>query len=206
MNPYAYPKFRHVRSEQPAEYKAYPRYKPFLRREFKEKCVYCRRPDGGLHQDYGVDHYRPQSRFPDLVAAYTNLFYACNSCNRRKGKYWPSAAQLKANQFIPNPCDHVMIQHLKYQGAKVEAKSVAGDFTLRLLDLNNPDLMRYREGMLVMVEAAEATRKKAQQVLQDLTELRALGKANGAAIDSAIAQAQTKVQKVDSALRTLSGE
>ncbi|HKT26821.1 hypothetical protein [Dyella sp.] len=99
-----------------------------------------------------------------------------------------------------------MFQHLRYQGAKVEVKSVPGDFTLRLLDLNNPDLVRYREGMLVMIQATEATRKKALDVLQGLTTLRSSGKTTGPHIDAAITQAEAEFQKVDTALRTLSGE
>lgn len=206
MNPFAYPKSKHTRREQPGPYATYQRYKPALRREFREKCVYCCRPDGGLHQDFGVDHYRPKSRFPELNTSYPNLFYTCNSCNRRKGKFWPTEEQLQANQFIPNPCDHEMFQHLRYHKSVVEARSVAGEYTLRLLDLNNPPLTSYREATLVTIDATESKRREAADLLKRFVELRASGAATGSSIDSAIAKTEFEIGRLDTALRTLTGE
>src|SRR6185436_7481648 len=40
------------------------------------KCVYCRIADGFKgYEGFGVDHYLPRSKFPDLVVAWSNLFY-----------------------------------------------------------------------------------------------------------------------------------
>jgi len=206
VNPYTYPKSLHLRTEHPPTYTGYRPYKPVLRKEFKKKCVYCRRPDCELHAEFGVDHYRPQSQFPALTASYLNLFYACNSCNRLKGKFWPTAAQLTAKKFIPNPCDHIMYQHLRYQGASAEAKSVAGKFTAILLDLNNPALVNFREASLVALAAIESKRREAMDVLDQLNKLRSSGKSTGPAIEAAIAQAKTDIQKLDLNLQTLTGE
>lgn len=206
MSPYAYPKARHARREQPGPYSKYPQYKPALRREFREKCVYCCRPDGGLDQDFGVDHYRPQSRFPELKTSYPNLFYACNSCNRRKGKFWPTEAQLQASQFIPNPCDHEMFRHLRYRRSVVEARSVAGEYTLRLLDLNNPKLTDFREATLVTIDATESKRREAIEVLKSLVQLRTSGGATGPRINAAVNKAERAINSLDAALRTLTGE
>ena len=93
---------------------------------------------------FGVDHYRPQSLFPELVVQYDNLYYCCNLCNSAKRSVWPSAKDWARGAFIPNPCEHVMFHHLKYTGPTVEAKSTAGKFTRDLLKLNAQKTVEYR--------------------------------------------------------------
>ena len=63
----------------------------------------------------------------------TVLFYACNCCNRRKGNYWPGDFEEIHEHFIPNPCDHVMFEHLRYNDAKVDEQSETGNFTIEHL-------------------------------------------------------------------------
>ena len=47
----------------------YRRYKSELRKEFSYRCVYCDITEaelGGV-QSFGIDHYKPQSKFPKLI-------------------------------------------------------------------------------------------------------------------------------------------
>jgi hypothetical protein len=151
---YAYPKARHERTQTPRQYKDYGSYKRFLRAEFFGKCIYCREPDSHRGRDqFGADHYRPKVLFPELEVSYSNLFYCCNSCNSRKGNYWPAGDEADA-RFIPNPCAHVMFSHLKFKHGEVEARSDAGRFTVELLDLNDPEYVEYRENQIHMEELA----------------------------------------------------
>jgi hypothetical protein len=149
VNPFIYPKSQHRRkltAHSVASYKA------VLRLEFAFQCVYCRLPDGVKGQDnFGVDHYRPRSLFPALARTYSNLFYACNACNSRKKDFWPSSKERRDGRFIPNPCDHVMFQHLRYKGARVEPHSPAGEHTKNLLMLNDEESLQYREFVLSIV-------------------------------------------------------
>src|SRR5262249_19354003 len=152
LNPFLYPKSKHRRTQQPQSYSYYPSYKPFLRAEFGRQCVYCRLPDGLKGQDsFGVDHYRPKSLFPDLQATYSNLFYACNCCNRRKGRFWPTPDETGAGEFIPNPCDHVMFDHLRFQSSRIITRSLAGKRAEKTLMLNDDESVRYRELILDMI-------------------------------------------------------
>lgn len=149
MKPFEYPRVLHVRAKAPFATKDYPRYKPFLRQEFGGQCVYCRMPDMVHSPDsFGVDHYKPG--MPD----YSNLFYACNTCNRRKGDFWPTRAQLRSGTFIPNPAAHIMVNHLKYVKSHVTTKSKAGQFTEAHLDLNAPAMIQVREFVINSVELA----------------------------------------------------
>lgn len=165
--PFLYPQARHRRKQQPPLYSSYASYKPWLKREFVSQCVYCRLPDGLKGDDgFGVDHYRPQSKFPELVTAYTNLFYACNCCNRRKGAFWPTDDQQRVRHFLPNPCDHVMFEHLRYRAARVETRSPAGELAERLLMLNDENSIKYRELVLEVIASLEARGRRLQETIR----------------------------------------
>ena len=93
--------------------------------------------------------------FPSLETTYSNLFYSCNCCNSRKKSFWPTAAQLRDKKFIPNPCDHIMFEHLQYRRAEVTLKSPAGKQADDILDLNDDDSVKYREFVLDLVDTLE---------------------------------------------------
>src|SRR5258708_2766464 len=81
-----------TRRENPPFYPNYQRYKPFLRRDFLEQCVYCERTEVylGGEELFEVEHFRPASTFPHLSSAYPNLYYSCRGCNGHKSSKWPS--------------------------------------------------------------------------------------------------------------------
>jgi HNH endonuclease len=169
MNPFGYPREKHVRSLSPGRYSNYKLYKPFLRTEFLRQCVYCRLPDG-MHGEaaFGVDHYRPASKFPELRSEYKNLFYACNACNSLKGNFWPREDQVGAGLFIPNPCERVMADHVVYRGVLVEPQSLAGEFAVDILQLNRAEDVAYRRTLLHLIESSLRAAETVMRTLQDL--------------------------------------
>jgi hypothetical protein len=179
MNPFRYPENRHSRSQKPDSFSDYRRYKPYLRTEFGRQCVYCRMPDGAQGKAaFGVDHYRPASRFPDLLCTYANLFYSCNVCNRLKRDFWPDEQKWTNGLFLPNPCDHLMSEHLQYTGASVLPASRAGELAIDLLLLNDESVIGYREFILRSIERCLA---EEQMILATLLDLEArLTEAQGA--------------------------
>lgn len=156
---FLYPKSKHQRTQSPPAYSDYRKFKPHLRVEFSHLCVYCRVSEKTrfAYDEYAVEHYRPKSdpRFAHLECDYTNLFYACPACNRRKWKYWPAAGK-EQTEFIPNPCDHEMFSHIAYRGAEVVPKTEAGRKACELLRLNEAKFVEWRKGILKLVDAAEA--------------------------------------------------
>jgi hypothetical protein len=200
MNPFIYPKTRHTRTQSPPQYSRYQTYKPALRGEFSKKCVYCRRPDT-LNPDqshFGIDHYRPKSIFPELTNRYFNLFYCCNPCNTRKGDFWPAAGS-PVDRFVPNPCDHVMFSHLRLNGSTVEAKSLAGQFTLELLDLNAPQLVEFRTYIADAIVRLENDRSKVELLKESLNARVAQGTATPGDLES-IADLDVLLAKTEAAL------
>lgn len=176
MSVFRYPKLLHKRTEAPPLYKSYASYKPFLQREFKRTCVYCQAVDTvAPGVVFGVDHYRPKSKFPAEATEYKNLFYCCSQCNSRKNNHWPFP-EFVDTQTIPNPCAHVMTKHLRFRGAVVEAQSDCGTFTLKLLDLNDPKVVQFREHMIHMVDVLLREYQHVEELLEEIGRKEAKGK------------------------------
>ncbi len=156
------------------------------------------------YEVYGVDHYRPKRFFKHLLTAYSNLFYCCNPCNRRKGEYWPPRGKVKTH-FIPNPCDHEMFQHLRFKGATVETKSVAGNVAEELMDLNDPQAVAYRKFILDTITAYEEKRSGLEKTLSQIRTKRREGTVDLDAADGAIAKLDARLAQVKGSLDRLAG-
>lgn len=173
-NPFVYPKVRHVRTITPPKLSSYRRYKKYLRQEFRGQCVYCRMPDSimGVSQ-FGADHYKPQSRYPNLSTEYENLYYCCNGCNSNKGDAPPIG--MPPDIFVPNPCDHVMYAHMRYKRAEVEHITKAGQYTVELLDLNEETLVARREDNLHMIDVLEISMSELAAAKKNLNRKKKTG-------------------------------
>ena len=160
-NPFLYPEAKHRRRLSPGPFSDYRTFKPYLREEFRGKCVYCRVPDGLMKPEgFCVEHYRPRKRFPELECAYTNLFYACNGCNNKKGIYWPSGEESAKGIVLLNPCDMVMSEHVRFRGATVMPRSKQGEFFIDWLQLNELRSVKYRSYLLALIKShVEALRR-----------------------------------------------
>lgn len=182
MKLYSFPQSKHHRRQNPPQAARYQTYKAVLRVEFSRHCVYCREPDNRKGVDaFGVDHYRPRWLFPHLAVAYANLFYACNTCNRRKGRFWPRLAQRRQGQFIVNPCDHTMSTHLRFVNGAVEGRTPAGLLSTRVLDLNDPEAVRYRIFWMRTLGTALDVKKGIERDLKAVTRQRARAGTGGRA-------------------------
>ena len=75
--------YRHRVGHRPSD--AYWRdFHDDLERVFYGLCAYCEEICKGE-----VDHFRPKSRFPELVYDWSNWLFACHDCNQAKGGKWP---------------------------------------------------------------------------------------------------------------------
>lgn len=169
---YLYPKSKHSRKLLPPQLKRYGSYKRYLQHEFKRVCVYCREPDSHSSRlVYQVDHYRPKSllRFGALETAYTNLYYCCGNCNSRKNNYWP--ADEATHAWIVNPCEHEMAAHLRFNAATglVEWRTIHGELTVELLDLNDEATVQAR---LHQLRSLKRVLRERTELLAEATELK----------------------------------
>jgi uncharacterized protein (TIGR02646 family) len=94
------------RRESPPHHPNYQNYRPFLRRDFLARCAYCERTEDylGGEEAFEVEHFKPSSKFPELICVYSNLYYVCGKCNRHKSETWPSDAQIAQGIRFADPC------------------------------------------------------------------------------------------------------
>lgn len=208
QNPFFYAKTRHSRTRTPAQYRNYKQYKPDLKAEFAGQCVYCRAIDRIKGDEgFGVDHYMPQKLFPHLATEYANLFYACNRCNSWKGSYWPAPAQRKVERYIPNPCEHAMFEHMRYDDGSVRATSAPGAFTVGHLDLNDPQAIRLRRFLVDAAQAGQATITALEGTIAQAQKLSAAAatSAEKARIDGEIVSAAAVLQRARDDVKLILG-
>lgn len=201
-----YPKQRHKRQPNPGPFRQYQTYKKYLRKEFGATCVYCRMPDRFSEKNsFAVEHYKPKSRFPELENDYANLFYSCQSCNTYKSNFWPSKNQLDVGEFIPNPCDHVMHDHLETdRKGVINARSKTGQWTLELLDFNNPDRIKKRQFYISMEARTIADISKASRLAAKIKSSR--GSRPDNEIDADLAVIEEELESLRKHLSFLQGD
>ena len=90
--------YRHRVGRRPSD--AYWRdFHEDMERVFYGLCAYCEEICKGE-----VDHFRPKSRFPELVYDWSNWLFACHDCNQAKDATWPAGGYV-------DPCAHSESSH-----------------------------------------------------------------------------------------------
>jgi hypothetical protein len=138
-----------ARRENPPATSNYREHKPFLRRDFLERCAYCERTEVYLGGDeaFEVEHFKPKSKFPDLICVYDNLYYVCRGCNGHKWETWPSEDQIARGQRFADPClEDPYLQHLRERGedGTVEELTACGVYSNRHIRLDRQTLRSWR--------------------------------------------------------------
>jgi hypothetical protein len=147
---FVYPDQPHVRRHGLAGYTTYPAYKPWLRDDFRFRCVYCLErerwyPSG--QAAFGVDHTRAQSKsqFRHLLCDYENLVYACNRCN-----------SAKRERALLNPCTSALSEHVWIDDdGTAHALTKQGRRLVNILGLNQIDVKTFRQRCLRVLRLYE---------------------------------------------------
>lgn len=146
--PFSYLPITHQRRHSPIGYVDYPSFKPWLRDEFRFRCVYCLMrevwyPSG--HAAFSADHIVPRSHDPALAFQYDNLLYACVRCN-----------SFRRDIPMLDPTAEAIGDHLSVDGeGTVHALTPHGQFIIDVLQLNSDDLIkrrRYCRRILILKE------------------------------------------------------
>lgn len=70
-----------------------------VRDAFFGLCAFCEVECNGE-----VEHFRPKSKFPELVYQWTNWLFACHDCNHAKSNKWPAGGYV-------DPCTEEIEEH-----------------------------------------------------------------------------------------------
>lgn len=145
-----------VRSNVP-EVDEYREYRPYLRRDFFHSCAYCTMSEAEAQAiRFTIDHYEPRNARPDLVKAYSNLMYACDECNLRKGDRSPPELARDAGIRFFRPDEDEYTDHFELSGLLLKSRTSAAEYTIDALDLNRAGLRRLRELRTRLAECQEA--------------------------------------------------
>lgn len=101
-------KLRPSRTTGIAVQKEYKNYREQLKKDFNCRCGYCDDRDVPRAERFEIDHFVPQKVDPSREADYSNLVYACRSCNNSKRAKWPTGDKQLPNDGIQgwiDPCD-----------------------------------------------------------------------------------------------------
>lgn len=124
----------------------YGRYRRYLRVDFYFSCAYCTMSEAEAEAiRFTIDHYEPQEERKDLIAVYSNLMYACDECNTRKGDRSPPKAARDHGYRFFRPDEDVFEEHFAGRDMLLTQKSNVGAYTIDAVDLNRKSLQRLRE-------------------------------------------------------------
>jgi hypothetical protein len=170
MTGFEYPASPHARRHGPGGYKDYSSYRDWLRDEFTFRCVFC------LHRElweirgetFHVEHFCPTSVNPDGECEYSNLLYACPTCNKAK----------EAVLGLPDPCAVAFGDCLLVKtDGHVEALTSDGEKLKQVLKLDSATNVRNRYRWMRILETLRTSDPALYQELmsfpQDLPDLRA---------------------------------
>ncbi len=116
--------------------------------DFNQRCGYCNGIDLYRIAPFEIDHFIPRKRnkMPFLTIKtetdYSNLIYACRSCNNAKSNKWPTNDQNISHQnnegFI-DPCDEQYEVHFyRLPNGQIGARTKLGLWMLKELKLDKP--------------------------------------------------------------------
>ena len=85
--------YRHGEGNKPPSDTRWRDFHDDLEAAFSGLCAYCEETCRGT-----VDHFRPKSKFPELVYVWSNWLFSCFDCNNAKLNKWP-------NEGYIDPCE-----------------------------------------------------------------------------------------------------
>jgi len=160
--PWEYPTDRHERLHGPLGYADYRSFKPWLRDEFRFRCVYCLWREAWCADgdgSFGVDHVRPRASYPGQERDYDNLVYACCRCN-----------SIKQDSSLPtDPCKEGLGKHLRVvSDGSVHGITEIGRQIIEICRLNRAALVQARRRMRQLLQELDAAKTdEAKSLLQE---------------------------------------
>lgn len=112
---------------------SYHNYKDDLAKDFNNKCGYTNCADHwfGGKRCFQIDHFKPESKYPQLKNEYSNLIYCCSYVNRAK---WDD----ESTHYL-DPCDVDYNQHFERDDCGIicaKAGDADAEYMVEKMNLN----------------------------------------------------------------------
>lgn len=128
--------------------KDYTSHRADLKNDFKERCGYCNDIYIWRFASFEIDHFIPRKKDKKTFLSiksetdYSNLVYACKSCNNSKSNKWPTNDENLHNEndigFI-DPCDDSYnLQFDRLNNGQIKAITSLGNWMFKELKLYKP--------------------------------------------------------------------
>ena len=140
------------------------------------QCVYCGRGISlDRKQNYHIEHFRPQSKFPNLQLDYANMFLSCepdtdrgarNTCGHHKGDWF------EEDCHIP-PAPEACSERFRFRSSG----RISGDGTpeadkmIGTLNLNHRELVTERQVMIEALDHALNDGAPPEVLVQDFLDM-----------------------------------
>lgn len=107
-----------------------------VRRRARHRCEYCRLPQAAApFMTFHVEHIQAQQHIED--DSLENLALACPDCNRHKGPNLTTLdPETRAIVRLFHPRQDEWSEHFEFRGAIIAGRTVVGEATIRLLQMN----------------------------------------------------------------------
>lgn len=123
--------------------KQYRDHKEDLKLDYQNRCGYCNDMDTWRNTWYEIDHFVPDKYWVTIKSTdYSNLVYACRSCNNAKRRHWPTKDEKIHNHndegFI-DPCDDKYdSQFSRLENGRIVPETKLGQWMYNTLKLYKP--------------------------------------------------------------------
>lgn len=125
------------------------------------KCAYCECDLTKESKYMEVEHFRDKDTYQDDVVNWLNLLPSCKRCNGSKGTH-----DVISDPII-NPYEVDPREHLAFRLYRLRAKTLLGNESLAVLDLNNSD-----RAVFVRFEIGEGIQNSLDRAFEILTNYR----------------------------------
>ena len=162
------PKRRNINGEV----NSYGDHREDLKLDFQDRCGYCNDIDSWRFNWFEIDHFIPKTRNkkPFLTIKtetdYSNLVYACRSCNNAKRNKWPSNDEnipiINDEGFI-DPCDdEYNSQFNRLHSGRIIPNTDLGEWMYEAMKLYKPQheiLWNIEQLHILIIEIRELVEK-----------------------------------------------
>lgn len=149
------------------------KYRPYLQKDFHDRCCYCNMPRGLVTVPFHVEHFIPEDAFhgkkDSLKTDYNNLMWACPKCNLSKSNKYEGDLEHSdkiENLLFYNPVetDYDTIFYRNELGG-IDSDDPKGREMIKLLKLYRPV-----HNLAWMVERLERTCNELERRLKSETD------------------------------------
>lgn len=170
------------RRENPSHINKASEAKKELREDFHQRCGYCDDHDYFRQTYYEVDHFVPKTILKSISdTAYSNLVYACRSCNNAKRNSWPTADENIHNDGISgfiDPCsDNYAKQFARTPDGSIIPITELGEWMWSTLRLYHPShhiirqLEHLKTNLKILIENTADNNPDANRQIREIAEM-----------------------------------